>query len=200
MRHATASTNGSIYIIGGEAADGSGNTFSTHFVFIPSVPAFTQLPTENAPPGIFGHAAVILFDGRLLVFGGVSQGELVSLSTVWILDTTKSTLTWALATVDGSNLPPARAAFAVVLLDDGRILIQGGTDAAFQSSLADGWILDPSKNPMTWTSVPALSQLGARRDHFAVNAAGQVVFGFGAWSFPSQGFPSQLNNATNRFW
>jgi hypothetical protein len=180
MRHATASINGSVYIIGGEAADGSGNTFSTHFVFIPSIPAFVQLPSENAPPGIFGHAAVILFDGRLLVFGGISQGQLVPLSTIWILDTTKSSLTWILASVDGANLPSPRASFAVVLLDDGRILIQGGTDAAFQSNFADGWILDPSTNPMTWTVVPALSQLGARRDHFAVSAAGQVVFGFGS--------------------
>jgi len=180
MRHASALANGKIYIIGGEAADGSGNTFSTHYLFNPSVPAFTQLPTANSPPGIYGHAVVILFDGRLLVFGGISGGRLVSFSTVWILDTTKSNLTWTLASVDGSNLPSPRASFAVVLLDDGRILIQGGTDAAFQTNLADGWILDPSRSPMTWTTVPALSQVGPRRDHFAFSAGGQVVFGFGA--------------------
>ena len=180
MRHASASANGKVYIIGGEAADGSGNTFSTHYIFDPSVPAFTQLPTQNSPPGIYGHAVIILPDGRLLVFGGVAEGQLVPFTTIWILDTTKSPLTWTPASVTGSNLPSARAAFAVVLLDDGRILIQGGTDAAFQTNLADGWILDPSKNPMTWTSVSALSQVGARRDHFAFNAGGQVVFGFGA--------------------
>lgn len=180
MRHATASAGGKLYIIGGEAADGSGNTFSTHYLFDPTVPTFTQLPTQNSPPGIFGHAVVILFDGRLLVFGGISGGQLVPFSTIWILDTTQSTLTWILASIDGSSLPSPRASFAVVLLDDGRILIQGGTDAAFQTNVADGWILDPSKNPMTWTAVPALSQVGARRDHFAVSAAGQVVFGFGA--------------------
>jgi hypothetical protein len=180
MRHATASLNGTIYIIGGEAADGSGNTFSTHFVFIPSVPSFVQLPSANAPPGIFGHAAVILFDGRLLVFGGISQGNLLPFNIIWVLDTTQSTLTWSLAFVDGSNLPSPRASFAVVLLDDGRILIQGGTDANFQSNFADGWILDPSITPMAWTPVPALSQVGPRRDHFAVGAGGgQVVFGFG---------------------
>ena len=180
MRHASASLNGKVYIIGGEAADGSGNTFATHYIFDPSVPAFTQLPTQNSPPGIYGHAVTILFDGRLLVFGGIVGGQLVSFSTIWILDTTESNLAWILASVDGSNLPSPRAAFAVALLDDGRILIQGGTDAAFQTNLADGWILDPSTSPMTWTTVPALSQVGARRDHFALNAGGQVVFGFGA--------------------
>ena len=179
MRHATASINGSIYIIGGEAADGSGNTFDTHFVFIPSGPTFAQLPSENAPPGIFGHTAVILLDGRLLVFGGISAGQLVPLSTIWILDTTKFPLMWVLASVDDSNLPNARAAFAIVLLDDGRILIHGGTDAAYQLTFADGWILDPSTSPMTWTFAPALSQVGPRKDHFAVNAGGQIVFGYG---------------------
>lgn len=182
MRHATASINGSIYIIGGEAADGSGNTFSTHFVFIPSVPTFAQLPSENAPPGIFGHTAVILLDGRLLVFGGISQGQLVPLSTIWILDTTKFPLTWVLASVDDSNLPNPRSSFAVVMLDDGRVLIHGGTDATFQPTFADGWILDPSTSPMTWASVPALSQVGPRKDHFGINAGGQVVFGFGVYS------------------
>jgi len=147
----------------------------------PSPPSLCSLP-EVPLPGIFGHAAIILFDGRLLVFGGISQGRLVPLSTIWVLDTTKSNLTWVLASVDASNLPSRRAAFAVVLLDDGRILIQGGADAAFQTNLADGWILDPSKSPMTWTPVPALSQVGPRRDHFAFSAAGQVVFGFGALS------------------
>ena len=177
MRHASASANGKIYIIGGEEADGSGNTFSTHYIFDPSVPSFTQLPTQNSPPGIYGHAVVILFDGRLLVFGGIADGQLVFFSTIWILETN---LTWTLASVDGSSLPSPRAAFAVVLLDDGRILIQGGCDAAFQTNLDDGWILDPSKNPMTWTPVSALSQVGARRDHSAFNVGGQVVFGFGA--------------------
>ena len=185
MRHATASINGSLYIIGGEAADGSGNLFSTHYLFIPSTPIFIELPSENAPPGIMGHAAIILLDGRLLVFGGISQGQLISFSECWVLDTTQSNLIWTLASIDQSSLPSPRSSFAYVLLDDGRVLIQGGTDATFQAAFVDGWILDPSKNPMTWTLVPALSQLGGRKDHFAINAGGQVVFGFGAPSHSS---------------
>jgi len=180
MRHATASANGKIYIIGGEAADDSGNAFSTHYIFKPSGPTFTQFPTQNSPPGIFGHTVIILFDGRLLVFGGISGGQLVPFNTISVLDMTQSNLTWTLASTDASNLPSPRASFAVVLLDDGRILIQGGTDALFQSNVADDWILDPSRSPMTWTSIPALFGDGPRRDHFAISAGGQVVFGFGA--------------------
>ena len=53
-------------------------------------------------------------------------------------------------------------------------------NSAFQTNLADGWILDPSNSSMTWTAISALSQVGARRDHFVFNAGGQIVFGFGA--------------------
>ena len=192
--------NGAVYIIGGEAADGSGNTFPTHYLFTPSIPAFTQLPTENAPPGLFGHAAIILFDGRLLVFGGISQGQLIPFGVVWVLDTGQTNPAWSQAVIDESNLPLPRAAFAFVLLDDGRILIHGGTDVNFLTNFADGWILDPSKNPMTWTAVPALSQLGPRRDHFAVNAGGQVMFGFGALVASQAQTPLLINNTPIRLW
>jgi hypothetical protein len=200
MRHASPSMNGTVYIIGGEPADGSGNAFSTHYLFTPSIPAFTQLPTKNAPPGLFGHAAIILFDGRLLVFGGISQGQLISFGLVWVLNTLQTNPTWNQAVVDKSNLPLPRAAFAFVLLDDGRILIHGGTNVDFLSNFADGWILDPSKNPMTWTALPALSQLGPRRDHFAVNAGGQVMFGFGALVASQTQTALLINNTPIRLW
>jgi hypothetical protein len=53
------------------------------------------------------------------------------------------------------------------------------TQSGPQSNFVDGWILDPSSSPLTWALVPALSQIGARRDHFAFSAGGQVVFGSG---------------------
>ncbi|KAI0052296.1 galactose oxidase [Auriscalpium vulgare] len=181
IRHSASSAQGRIWVVGGERADGSTNGFSDHFVFDPNGPSFTLLPATGAPPDIFGHASVVLFDGRLLVFGGFSQsqGELISFDTIWALDTTSGTLEWVLIEVDTSNLPSGRLSFAVVVLADGRVLIHGGTDPGFDTSYSDGWILDTSRNPMTWTSIPALSQLGPRRDHFAVCVGDQVVFGFG---------------------
>ncbi|KAI0067255.1 hypothetical protein BV25DRAFT_1834986 [Artomyces pyxidatus] len=180
MRHSAASANGLIWIFGGERADGSSNGFSDHYVFDPSAPSFTVLPTNNAPPDIYGHASIVLIDGNILVFGGYcqSQGQLIPFSTIWSFNTTS--LEWSLVPIDTSSLlPDPRMAFAAVLLTDGRILIQGGTDSTFDVNFSDGWILDTSRNPMTWTGVTALSQLGARRDHFAVSVGDQVVFGFG---------------------
>lgn len=169
--------------MGGERADGSMTGFGDHYVFDPNGPQFTQLPTTNAPPDIYGHASIVLQDGRLLVFGGYSQSEgmLVPFSTVWALDTTQSSYEWELVEIDTSSLPGARMSFAATLLPDGRVVIQGGCDSAFQNNYSDGWILDTSSSPMVWSSVGALSELGGRRDHFAITAGDQVIFGFGAF-------------------
>ena len=161
-------------------ADGSGNALSDHYVFNPTVPSFTLLP-PNGPPDIYGHASIILSDGRLLVFGGYSpsQGTLLPFSTIWVLDTSKSNLAWSVIQTSKTSLPSPRMAFAASSLDDGGILIHGGSDAGLQTNFADGWILDISQSTMGWTQVEALSQLGARRDHFAAPQRDLVLFGFG---------------------
>lgn len=182
MRHSTATTSSSqVFIIGGEKADGSGNAFADHYVFNPTIPSFTLLP-PNGPPDIYGHASIILSDGRLLVFGGYSpsQETLLPFSTIWVFNTSsQSTLAWTAIQTSTSLLPSPRMAFAAVSLDNGGILIHGGSDAYLQTNFADGWILDTSQSIMSWTQVEGLSQLGALRDHFAVRQGDLVLFGFG---------------------
>ena len=181
MRHSTATASSSqVFIIGGEMADGSGNTLSDHYVFNPTVPSFTLLP-PNGPPDLYGHASIILSDGRLLVFGGysTSQGTLLPFSTIWVLDTSQSNLAWSVIQTSTNSLPSPRIAFAAAPLNDGGILIHGGNDASLQANFADGWILSTSQSTMGWTQIKALSQLGARRDHFAAPQGDLVLFGFG---------------------
>ncbi|KAF8239707.1 galactose oxidase [Tricholoma matsutake] len=182
MHHsAVTAPSGLVYIIGGEKADGSNNVYSDNYIFDSVGPSFTLLPADNGPPGVYGHASIILPDGRLLVFGGYSQsrGTLLPFSTIFIMDTSRSNLSWSTLSTLNSSLPAPRRAFAAALLSDGKILIHGGSDAVLQNNFADGWILDTSQNPMVWTHVEALSQLGARREHFAVSSGSQVIFGFG---------------------
>lgn len=181
IHHSTATApSGLVFIIGGEKADGSQDGFSDHWIFNSTVPSFTQLPS-GGPPAIYGHASIILTDGRLLVFGGFSQleGFLIPFSTIFVLDTSDTTLTWATASVSTVSLPAPRRAFVALLIGDGKILIHGGSDASLQNDFDDGWILDTTQNPLTWTAIPALSQLGPLRDHFAVCSGDQVIFGFG---------------------
>ncbi|KAG6841429.1 hypothetical protein C0991_011099 [Blastosporella zonata] len=178
---ATSTPSGNIYIIGGERADDSGVAFSDHYVFNPSIGSFNILPSDNAPPSITGHASVVLPDGRLLVLGGYSQssGGLLPLSTIWVLDSSQPSPLWSSANVSSDSLPSPRRAFAATAISGGKVLIQGGSDAALQNNFADGWILDPSQDPMIWTQHNVLSQLGANRDHFAVFSGDQVIFCFG---------------------
>ncbi|KIK66584.1 hypothetical protein GYMLUDRAFT_238850 [Collybiopsis luxurians FD-317 M1] len=182
MRHsAVTNIDGTVFIVGGEKADGSGLAFSDHWAFNPSGPSFSQLPSDNGPPGITGHNSVILPNGTMLVFGGYdpSTNTLLNMSTIWTLDTESSDLKWNVVVAQGT-IPPPRRAFVAVLIESGtKVLIHGGCDAVFQNTYSDGWELDLTTNPPTWSQVPALSQIGQRRDHFGVAYGPDVIFGFG---------------------
>lgn len=160
-------------------ADGSGHAFSEHYVFDPRTVLFSQLPSDNGPPALYGHTSLMFTDGRLFVLGGVAQGSLIPFSTIWVLDTTKDTPVWALLQVDPGSVPESRRAFAAAVIAGGKILIQGGSDENLQTNFDDGWILDTSKEPAIWTRIEQLTQIGARRDHCAISSNGQVFFAFG---------------------
>lgn len=182
IRHSSSYTSGKVWIIGGEKADGSGNAFSEHYSFTPFSPEFVQLPSSStAPPDIYGHASLVLPDGRLLVLGGycASFSELVPMDTVWSLNTTRNPPVWEKLSISNKSLPNPRRDFAAVVLSDGQVLIHGGGDAQLQATYSDGWVLDTSQSPMVWNSVAALAQLGQRKDHFAVQVGGYVLFCFG---------------------
>jgi N-acetylneuraminic acid mutarotase len=183
IHQTTASNGGKVYLVGGEKDDGSTSGYSDHYVFDPSVPGFSQLPSDNGPSDIYGHCSTILSNGKMVVLGGYSASEakMISFSTIWSLDTTSSSFSWSTESVSSSSVPPGRRAFACTWLEGDKVLIHGGSDASFQSTYNDGWVLDASKNPMEWSSVSALSQLGARRDHSAVQVGSQVLFFFGSY-------------------
>ncbi|KAK7690503.1 hypothetical protein QCA50_005601 [Cerrena zonata] len=200
--HSSSSSKGKVWIVGGSKADGSDAAFSEHYVFDPDTPSFTQLSSNNAPSDIYGHQSVVLPNGWLLVLGGYlpSQRALVPFTDIWAIDTANPNNGWTTLEVSSANLPPPRRGFAAATLDSGRILIHGGADAELQQTFNDGWILDLTQRPVVWSPVDTLSQLGARKDHFAV-ALGQVVFfGFGYGSNgPASTTLSIFNFTSNNF-
>ncbi|KAJ7455225.1 hypothetical protein B0H11DRAFT_2067149 [Mycena galericulata] len=172
---AVTATTGEVYIFGGEKADESG-LLSDCYVFNPSTSEFTALPTENGPPALTGHAAIILPNGKILVFGGLTSTGLLSFTTMWIFDTSANS--WSSPNVSSETaFPLPRRAFAYVLVDPDTILIHGGCDGDFQNVYSDGWIYNISA--ATWTAVEPLSAIGPRIDHFAASYGSQVIFGFG---------------------
>lgn len=190
MYHSASSAGGKIWVVGGIKADGSNAAYSQHYVFDPHVPSFTQLPTMNGPPDLYGHTSLVLSNGLLVVFGGFSpsQSMMLDFNTIWTMDTTQSSPSWSTVTLSGSSLPTPRRGFAATVLSGDKILIQGGADSTLQTIYSDGWILDTSKSPMAWSQVEALSQLGPRIDHLAASVGNTVLFGFGAFSI---GFSSE---------
>ncbi|KAJ7017417.1 hypothetical protein C8F04DRAFT_1336823 [Mycena alexandri] len=171
---AVSSTTGEVYIFGGEKADGSREAFSDHYVFNPNTDSFALLPTDNAPPALTGHASIILPNGQILIFGGLSSEGLLPFNTLYIFDT--KTNSWSSENVSYGDVPQGRRAFASTLLDETTLLIHGGCDGVFQNVYSDGWIYNITNT--TWTSVSALEALGQRMDHFAVTYGEQVLFGF----------------------
>jgi hypothetical protein len=187
IHHTTVSTiSGKLYLFGGEKADGSDYIFSEHYIFDPQASTFTQLPTENGPPDLTGHTSIILSNGTILVFGGYSTSlnGLVPFSTIWALDSSQDTLAWQSWSITGT-FPDPRRAFAATVIPGDKVLMHGGSDQGNQNTYEDGWILDTSQNPMTWTQQGALSQVGPRKDHFAISYGNDVIIGYGAEFMPS---------------
>ncbi|QRV89735.1 kelch repeat-containing protein 3 [Ceratobasidium sp. AG-Ba] len=192
MHHSAVGSFGRVWITGGEKADGSMLPASGHYVFQPSVPSFDQLPVDNAPPIVSGHASVLLPSGILLVFGGYNPttGAMLDMSNVWTVDTSQAVPAWSNITV-GGTVPAARHGFAYTTLGNGRVFIHGGVDAGTQTVYSDAAILDTTQNPMQWSALDGFGQIGARRDHMAVGVGEQVLIGFGYGS--SGPAPSSLS-------
>lgn len=182
IHHSTVtSISGQVYIVGGEMADGSEVALTEHYVFDPDSQSFTLLPSINGPSDITGHSSIILSNGTMLVFGGYSQTQdsLLPFSIIWTLDTTESTPSWNQISLSTNPLPNPRRAFASTCIEGNKVVIQGGSDASYQAVYNDGWILDLSQDSPGWVEVAALTQVGARYDHFAVPIGSSVMFGFG---------------------
>ncbi|PPQ63850.1 hypothetical protein CVT24_009063 [Panaeolus cyanescens] len=183
IRHSTATApSGNVYVFGGEKADGSQNGLAEYFLFNPRIPSFTAVSAPpDSPRDFYGHATIVLPDGRIILLGGYSQsaGALTPFSTLRVYDTKQPSPQWELVSTETTNFPAPRMAFASTILPGKRILIHGGSDSLLQNNMEDGWILDTNADPMSWSRVDALSQIGARRDHFVVAVGNQTIFGFG---------------------
>ena len=191
MYHSAASSSKSVWITGGQKADGSGIAFQDTIEFSGSGnnAAFVTLPAPNGtlPLDLLGHRSIMLPSGMLFVLGGYSpsQSALISMSVLHYLDTTSNTPTWGNLTLQG-EVPSPRRNFAIALLSNNQILIHGGGDATLQNLYSDGAILNLQMTPISWVSAPALGDtLGAFIDHMAIGVGNSVLFGFGEHSDPS---------------
>jgi hypothetical protein len=124
--------------------------------------------------GRYGHRAVRLQDGRLLVVGGNDGGSLLRSAEV------ADPIT--LAFTPAGELGRARWFFAATLLDDGRVLVTGGQDRSGHDPIAarrrgSSELFDPFTGRFT----DAGSMAAARLDHTATRLAdGRVLIAGGS--------------------
>ncbi len=171
---ATAIGGGKILVAGGKTSDGSVDLSSAEiFDTTSDPPIWTQTQDDMPAPHVSG-TATLLQDGRVLVAGGVigdiSSGTVSAKADIY----DPITDTWTAA----ADLHAARAYHTATLLEDGRVLVAGGSDSGFFGSggnLASAEIYDPSED--TWSEANPLST--ARGNHAAVRLpdGGVLVIG-----------------------
>jgi N-acetylneuraminic acid mutarotase len=106
----------------------------------------------------FGHAAVALKDGQVLVVGGDrEQNSRAHLASAEVFDS--ATARWASAGTIGDP----RTGFTLTALADGRALLAGGLAADGMTVLRSTLLYDPATN--SWSPGPELRE--ARTDHAA---------------------------------
>src|SRR5438067_560530 len=122
--------------------------------------------TLNAGNGRYGHAAVRLLNGKVLIVGGIDGG---TNNTADLYDPNGATFTPSAHTLDSG-----RVAAAATLLQNGTVLIAGGsTDGTAANVVASAEIYDPATDTFT----PALGMLGTARFGYAATllADGSVL-------------------------
>ncbi|PWN51192.1 hypothetical protein IE53DRAFT_361782 [Violaceomyces palustris] len=186
---AESDTEGSVWILGGEKADGSSILLDELWALnsTSSTPSF-QLSATPPPGSIAGASATLLSDGTLLLLGGLDpSGQLQSFeeiysyskqSGVWGKTLTKGESSSVTSKRDGAYPTPRRDHVAVSLPDQ-RIFIQGGANADLSVVYQDSWILDWSVNPPVWTLLNSTGGPGPRFGHSAVAYGRQVITSFG---------------------
>lgn len=165
---ATRLADGRVLVAGG-SFDNSHRGQAAAELYDPATGTWTA--TGSMLAGRYRHSATLLNDGRVLVAGGNASDSGASavrccLATAELYD--PSTGTWA---ATGSMID-IRVEFAAVLLNDGRVLVAGGDNAAPNGSTPRAELYDPRTG--TWAATGAM-QLGTYANQAALLANGKVL-------------------------
>ncbi|WP_257462748.1 Ig-like domain-containing protein [Archangium lipolyticum] len=139
---ATVLTNGKVLVVGGQGGGASAELYD------PATGSFS--PTGSMPTYRRNHKAVRLNDGRVLVMGGIESIGTQSQYLNQAVRYDPATGTWSPA----GNLLKARASHTATLLQDGRVLVTGGT-ASNYAFLESCELFDPATG--VWTSAAPMS-------------------------------------------
>jgi len=170
---ATLLDNGKTLLAGGYT--GSWTYQSSTELYDESAGTFVPVTSAmSSPRGI--HTATRLGNGKVLLAGG-NDTNTTRVSSADLYD--PSTGTTGSFTAVSVPMTTARSAHTATLLQNGQVLLAGGTDGT-ASSLWSAELYDPSAGSNGTFRATATNMLAARRDHIAVIlASGQVLIAGG---------------------
>ncbi|WP_437840601.1 Kelch repeat-containing protein [Sorangium sp. So ce1153] len=171
---ATLLANSKVLVVGSSASPTTANAE----LFDPSTNTWTTAGATTATsPKRFEHTATRLLDGKVLITGGIQAGSSPAtyLKSTGIFDPVANA--WLFGS---ANMSVERAKHVAVLLQSGKVLVAGGTNAT-SSSLDTVEIYDPATN--TWTSAAAMPAV--RSDFDAVVLNNGDVLAVGSTTVPS---------------
>lgn len=150
-----------IYLTGGQKADGSGLGYSEAWlVTLSSQQMATYTPLPSLPTDLVHHQSILLSNGTLILLGGYipSTSSFLPLNQAYVMDTSNTATTTPWRTMvfsSSSSSPVARRGHTATLItaEDGteQIVLIGGVASPSPSSpderdvLDDVWILDPAR-------------------------------------------------------
>jgi hypothetical protein len=165
---ATLLPSGKILIAGGGTLGGyyvpfGGNGSATAEIYDPGTAAFTS--TGSMSTARMGQTATLLFNGKVLIAGGVTSEDTTAVATAELYDP----LTGAFTAT--GNMTVGRAAHTATLLQSGKVLITGGFIESSETGSHTAEIYDPATGAFLATA----SMISARRTHTATLLPGGTV-------------------------
>jgi len=169
---ATLLSNGKVLLTGG-ATDASETALSSAELYDPAAGTFTATAGPMTTARV-SHTATLLQNGKVLIVGGdvifyngIANTNIQSLASAEIFDPGTGTFT---AT---GSLSVARESHTATLLNDGRVLVAGGSDGTLGNPTpaatvyATAELFDPTKGTFT-----AAGMMTSGRDFFTANLLG----------------------------
>ncbi len=130
-----------------------------------------QKVCSGGPQGCDGHQMAYVGDGKVVLFGGMSQAE------TWCFDLNE--LCWQRLDLQGP-LPRARHYHGMCSAGNGELLLFGG------DTLADTWMFNLDQQRWTLIETPENSTPPARRYHdMVLLSSGQILLHGGFMGFPN---------------
>ncbi len=170
--------SGKVLVAGGDV-DGAGNTvYASAELYDPATDTWSLTGSMTAARG--WHSAILLSSGKVLVVGGLDNGN--DLSSCELFDPT--TGTWSTT----GSLVTARSGANMVLLSDGKALIAGGHNgAAPNETLSSAELYDPTTG--TWSTTGDMT-MARRTNSMNLLPNGKVLVAGGTIKYTTTVFDS----------